>query len=121
MDILASSRRVQVEVDGVIVADSTSPGCCSRLASRRGTTYPRSTCEWTCSGTLTVRPDCPYKGTAEYWSIEVNGRAHPDHAWSYKAPFAESQKIAGLIAFYNEKVDLIVDGVRLDRPQTKFS
>jgi uncharacterized protein (DUF427 family) len=36
-------------------------------------------------------------------------------------PFAESQKIAGLIAFYNEKVDLIVDGVRLDRPQTMFS
>ena len=53
--------------------------------------------------------------------IDVNGRAHPDIAWSYKAPFAESQKIAGLIAFYNEKVDLVVDGLRLERPQTKFS
>ena len=31
------------------------------------------------------------------------------------------QRIAGLIAFYNEKVDLYVDGVRQERPSTKFS
>ena len=121
VDILASSRRVQVEVDGVIVADSTSP----RLLFETGlpTRYylPKIDVRMDLLRHTDSSTDCPYKGAAEYWSIEVNGRMHPDLAWSYKAPFAESQKIAGLIAFYNEKVDLIVDGVRLDRPQTKFS
>jgi uncharacterized protein (DUF427 family) len=46
---------------------------------------------------------------------------HEDLAWSYRAPFAECQKIAGLVAFYDEKVDVYVDGVRQERPRTKFS
>jgi uncharacterized protein (DUF427 family) len=121
VDILASSRRVQVEIDGVTVADSTSP----RLLFETGlpTRYylPKTDVRMDLLRHTDTSTGCPYKGTAEYWSIDVNGRAHPDIAWSYKAPFAESQKIAGLIAFYNEKVDLVVDGLRLDRPQTKFS
>ena len=121
VEILASSRRVQVEVDGVTVADSTSP----RLLFETGlpTRYylPKTDVQMDLLRHTDTSTGCPYKGTAEYWSIDVNGRTHPDIAWSYKAPFAESQKIAGLIAFYNEKVDLVVDGLRLDRPQTKFS
>ena len=121
VDILASSRRVQVEVDGVTVADSTSP----RLLFETGlpTRYylPKTDVRMDLLRHTDTSTGCPYKGTAEYWSIDVNGRTHPDIAWSYKAPFAESQKIAGLIAFYNEKVDLVVDGLHLDRPQTKFS
>ena len=46
---------------------------------------------------------------------------HDDLAWSYRTPLPESQKIAGLVAFYNEKVDIYVDGVRQERPSTKFS
>ncbi len=46
---------------------------------------------------------------------------HEDLAWSYRTPLPESQKIAGLVAFYNEKVDIYVDGVLQDRPRTKFS
>jgi uncharacterized protein (DUF427 family) len=64
---------------------------------------------------------CPYKGQAEYWSVRVADAVHADLGWSYPRPLPESQKIAGLISFYNEKVDLYVDGVRLDRPVTKFS
>ena len=121
VDILASSRRVQVEVDGVIVADSTSPRLLFETGLPTRYYFPKTDVRMDLLRHTDASTDCPYKGTAEYWSIEVNGREHPDLAWSYKAPFAESQKIAGLIAFYNEKVDLIVDGVRLDRPQTKFS
>src|SRR6476660_6829264 len=121
VDILASSRRVRVEVDGVSVADSTSP----RLLFETGlpTRYylPKTDVRMDLLRHTDTSTGCPYKGTAEYWSIDVNGRAHPDIAWSYRAPFAESQKIAGLIAFYNEKVNLVVDGLRLDRPQTKLS
>jgi uncharacterized protein (DUF427 family) len=64
---------------------------------------------------------CAYKGFARYWTVEVGGDAFEDVVWSYPTPLPENVKIAGLVAFYNEKVDLIVDGERLERPKTKFS
>jgi uncharacterized protein (DUF427 family) len=64
---------------------------------------------------------CPYKGSAQAWSVRLGERLHEKVAWSYPAPLPESVKIAGLIAFYNEKVDLDIDGVRQQRPSTVFS
>ncbi len=64
---------------------------------------------------------CPYKGVAEYRTVAIGAARHEDVAWSYPSPLPESQKIAGLVCFYNEKVDLIVDGEPLERPKTKFS
>ena len=64
---------------------------------------------------------CPYKGTASYWHLDLDGRRYDDFVWCYRAPLPESQKITGRVCFYNEKVDLVVDGQLLDRPRTKFS
>ena len=64
---------------------------------------------------------CPYKGRAESYAVRAAGRLHENLAWSYPAPLPESQKIVGLLAFYNEKVDLFVDGVPQERPSTHFS
>lgn len=121
VDILASSRRIQVEVDGVLVADSTSPHLLFETGLPTRYYLPKTHVRMDLLRPTDSATGCPYKGTAEYWSVEVNGAGHPDLAWSYQAPFAESQKIAGLIAFYNEKVDIIVDGEPLDRPHTVFS
>jgi uncharacterized protein (DUF427 family) len=65
---------------------------------------------------------CPYKGTtSHYWSVRVGGTVHPDLAWCYDFPTRQLLPIAGLISFYNEKVDIILDGERLPRPETHFS
>jgi uncharacterized protein (DUF427 family) len=64
---------------------------------------------------------CPYKGQAQYWSVRVGDRLVEDVAWSYRTPLPESQKIAGLVAFYNERVDLFTDDELQERPVTKFS
>jgi len=61
------------------------------------------------SGTAT---HCPYKGQAEYWSLRIGDDLVPDLAWSYPTPLPESQKIAGLVCFYPDKVDLYVDGIK---------
>jgi uncharacterized protein (DUF427 family) len=53
---------------------------------------------------------CPFKGEADYWSAEVAGEVHEDIVWSYAAPIPEAEGIAGLMCFYNERVDLTVDG-----------
>jgi uncharacterized protein (DUF427 family) len=65
---------------------------------------------------------CPYKGvTSGYWSVRIGDTSYPDLAWVYDFPTRELQPIAGLIAFYNEKVDTFLDGTLLERPVTHFS
>ena len=64
---------------------------------------------------------CPYKGTASYWSVVIDGNVHEDVLWTYHTPIPESQKVAGLVCFYNERVDMVIDGVEQERPKTKFS
>jgi uncharacterized protein (DUF427 family) len=66
--------------------------------------------------------ECPYKGTTSaYWSVRVGETVYPDLAWCYDFPTRALSPIAGLIAFYNEKVDIVLDGQRLTRPATHFS
>ena len=69
-----------------------------------------------------TRTACPYKGTTSgYWTARVNGKTHPDIAWSYDFSTRQLLPIAGLVAFYNEKVDIVLDGQMLARPTTHFS
>jgi len=46
---------------------------------------------------------------------------HPDLAWTYDYPLPAVAPITGMVAFYNEKLDITVDGVKLERAQTHFS
>ena len=64
---------------------------------------------------------CPYKGDAGYWALRVGDKKYPDFVWSYPRPIPEIPKIENLLCFYNEKVDLYVDGVKQVRPVTPFS
>jgi uncharacterized protein (DUF427 family) len=64
---------------------------------------------------------CPYKGQASYWSVEVDGTLHEDAVWTYESPLPESQKVIGLVSFYNEHVDIVLDGEPQERPRTHFS
>ena len=66
-----------------------------------------------------TRTLCPYKGvTSGYWSAQVGESMLSDVAWTYHTPLPAVAPIANLVAFYNEKVDITVDGVRLPRPRT---
>ena len=121
VDILASSRHIRVEVDGITVADSRRP----RILFETGLP-PRYYLPLTDVRMDLLRPSdsethCPYKGTASYWSVDTGRAEHRDIVWMYRTPLPESQKIAGLACFYNEKVDLFVDGERQERPRTQFS
>jgi uncharacterized protein (DUF427 family) len=64
---------------------------------------------------------CPYKGvTTGYWSVRVGDTLQQDLAWTYHYPLPSVAQITGMVAFYNEKLDISVDGVKLERPQTHF-
>ncbi len=48
---------------------------------------------------------CEYKGTASYWSLNVNGRLSENFAWSYHQPNAAYEVIKDHLAIYPSKVD----------------
>ena len=121
VDILASSRHVRVEVDGVTVADSHSPRILYETGLPPRYYLPLTHIRMDLLQPSDTQTSCPYKGTAAYWSVDTGSGPHEDIVWIYRAPLPESQKIAGLASFYNEKVDLFIDSERQERPRTHFS
>ncbi|MBV8949695.1 MAG: DUF427 domain-containing protein, partial [Actinobacteria bacterium] len=122
IDILGSSRHVRIEVEGVTIADSTQPRVLyeTSLPPR----YYLPICDVRLdllepSATVT---GCAYKGFAHHWTVVLDGeRTRRDVAWTYWTPLPEATKIAGLICFYDEKVDVHLDGELQERPRTHFS
>ncbi|MEB4211959.1 DUF427 domain-containing protein [Mycobacterium sp. 94-17] len=126
VDALRSRRHVRVELEGIVLADTDSPVLLFETGlPTRYYIDPTDVSfgHLTPSATQTL---CPYKGvTSGYWSVRVGSPGeqviHEDLAWTYHYPLPAVAPIAGLIAFYNEKLDIAVDGVRLARPRTHFS
>jgi uncharacterized protein (DUF427 family) len=121
VDILASSRHVRIDLDGVTVAESRAPRILFETSLPPRYYLPLSDLRTDLLRPSDRQTHCPYKGTATYWSVEINGTVYEDLVWIYRQTLPESQKIIGLACFYNEKVDLFVDGERQDRPRTPFS
>jgi uncharacterized protein (DUF427 family) len=122
VDALRSSRHVRIELDGTLLAESPSPVMVFETGLPTRYYLDRTAVSFEDlepSDTVTA---CPYKGrTSAYWSARIGGALHEDIAWSYDFPTRELLPIAGLVAFYNEHVDVTVDGTRLSRPTTPFS
>lgn len=121
IDIAPSGRRVRVEIDGETVADTTNASFLFETNLPTRYYIPKTDVRMELLTPTDSATHCPYKGTARYWSVDVGGNSYPDIVWGYDAPLAESQKIVGLVSFYNEKVDIYVDEVLEEQPKTKFS
>jgi len=121
VEAIASSRHVSVELDGVLLADSRRPVLLFETSLPTRYYVPvedvnHAVLEPTANTSL-----CPYKGVADhYWSVAGNPGA-ANIAWSYSAPLPAVAKVAGLVAFYNELLDITVDGVPQQRPESPFS
>ena len=122
VDVIASSRHVQVVLGGETVADTRRARFL--FETRLPTRYyiPPEDVRMDLlvpSATLTA---CPYKGRATYCSVRIGPGEFPDIVWCYPDPIPECPKIAGLLCFFNEQVDEIrVDGVAVPRPLTRWS
>jgi uncharacterized protein (DUF427 family) len=121
IDILQSSRHVEVFIDGTKIADTHKP----RLLFETGLPVryyiPKTDVRLDLLEPSELTTDCPYKGTANYYSVDVDGSRHENVVWWYQHPVHESARIAGYVSFYNEKVDIYVDGALQNRPKTVFS
>ncbi len=121
VQILPSSRHVVVRVDGLVVAESRHVTFLYETNLPRRTYFSKLDVRMELLTPTATNSRCPYKGTASYWTVTTPGGEHADWAWSYPSPFRESAAIAGLVAFFDERVDLVVDGVDQPRPVTPFS
>jgi len=121
VDALRSSRTVRVEMEGIVLAESSAPVMVFETGLPTRYYFDRTAVDFThLRSSDTVTP-CPYKGrTSVYWSVETGDAVHADLAWSYDFPTRQLLPIAGLVAFLNEKVDLFVDGEPQPRPTTHF-
>ena len=121
VDALRSSRRLRVESKGVVLAESSSPILCFETGLPTRYYVNRTDVDFTHLVASDTESACPYKGvTSAYWSARIEDRIHPDIAWAYDFPTRELLPIAGLVAFYNEKVDLFLDDVELLRPRARL-
>ncbi|PRX47884.1 uncharacterized protein (DUF427 family) [Prauserella shujinwangii] len=120
VDILPSSRHVRIEVGGVTVAESARPWLLFETGLPTRYYLPKTDVRLDLLEPSDTVTHCPYKGRAEYWSVRVGDEVLPDLVWSYRTPLPESARIAGLVAFADERVDTYVDGVRQERPNTRF-
>lgn len=121
IDVLTSSRHVRVEIDGETVAETQRP----RLLFETGLPVRYYIPRLDVRADLLVPSDkttlCAYKGIASYYSIALGDTTIPDVVWTYRFPNYEYAKIQDRLCFFNEKVDLYVDGDLEIRPHTMWS
>ena len=121
VEAIASSRHVTVVLEGVELADSRRPVLLFETGLPTRYYLPPDDVRLDLLEPTSNRSRCPYKGaTEQYWSV----RGVPDAtnvAWCYADPFPAVAKVAGLVAFYNEMVDITLDGEALERPVSVFS
>jgi uncharacterized protein (DUF427 family) len=119
IDVLKSSRHIRVEVNGTTVADTTRPSLLfeTRLPVRYY--IPKVDCRMDLLIPSEKHTSCPYKGEASYWAVQTDQGLVPDVVWSYPRPISDCAKIENLLSFYNEKVDIYIDGDKEELPQTR--
>jgi uncharacterized protein (DUF427 family) len=122
VDTLRSTRPVRIELDGIVLAESPAPVLLFETGLPTRYYLNRTEVNFDCLAATGTVTSCPYKGTtSDYWSAHIGDSIHDDIAWAYDFPTRHVQPIAGMVAFYNERVDVTVAGQRLERPRTHFS
>ena len=116
IDIVHSSRQVRVELDGATLAESSRPRLLFEPPLPVRYYLPRDDVRTDLLEPSDTRTRCAYKGEAAYYAREGT-----DVAWTYREPLREASEVTGYVAFFNERVDIVVDGERLERPITPWS
>jgi uncharacterized protein (DUF427 family) len=121
VDVLRSSRHVRVVIAGETVAETRRPTLLFETSLPTRYYIPPEDVRMDLLQPSSAMTACPYKGTACYWSDRVGDTFKKDVVWTYREPIQENPKIKGLFCFYNERVDLYVDGELQPRPRTPWS
>lgn len=116
IDIVHSSRHVRVERDGVVLAESSEPYLLFEPPIPVRYYLPAEDVRLDLLAPSDTKTFCAYKGQASYLALDGE-----NVAWTYPQPLREASEITDRVAFFNEHVDIVVDGERRERPVTPWS
>lgn len=121
VDVLDTSRPVKVTVAGEVVAETTRARVLYETSLPPRWYIPAADVRQSALVPSDSRTVCAYKGHASYWSVRAGGALSEDLVWYYPEPRHEAARIKDYLCFYNEKVDLEIDGDLQERPRTPWS
>jgi len=121
IDTYRTARPVRVSVDGETVAESTRAVALFESGLPARFYLPADDIRMDLLEPSEKTSRCAYKGVATYWHVRLGDTLHEDLAWTYAEPEDDGRAIGGLICFFNERVDLEVDGEEQERPVTQWS
>jgi uncharacterized protein (DUF427 family) len=121
VDVLQSSRHVRVSVNGETIAETQRPRILFETGLPPRYYIPPEDVNPDLLQASDTQTDCPYKGRASYHSVIAGSETAGELVWYYPDPIPAAAAIKDHLCFYNEKVDLEVDGESQERPRTPFS
>lgn len=121
IDTYPTTRRVRVSVDGEVVAESTRAVALFESGLPPRFYLPAEDVRMGLLEPSETKTRCAYKGVASYWHVRADDTLHDDLAWAYPEPDRDAGAIRDLVCFFNERVDLDVDGEVQERPRTQWS
>ncbi len=121
VDVLESSRHIQVAINGQTVADTHRLRILFETGHPTRYYIPPEDVRMDLLEQSDLHTRCPYKGEASYWTARIGDQELKDIVWGYQDPIAECPRIRGHLSFFNEKVDVTVDGKPEARPITSWS
>ena len=121
IDVLPSSRHVRISLEGELLAESAHPTALFESNLPPRWYLPREDVVAELEPTETVT-HCGYKGQASYYAVRLgSGDTVRDLVWTYTDPFPEAGRIQNLLCFFNERVDIELDGEPQERPVSAWS
>jgi uncharacterized protein (DUF427 family) len=105
VDILPRRNRVVARHDGVLLGDTSRALLVDEQDHGLVFYFPRADVRLDALRATDTVTYCPFKGKASHWSLASGG---DDVAWSYEEPYPEVARLAGFVAFYQDRVDVSV-------------
>ncbi len=121
LDFTPQPQRVEIAVDGVTIASSNRAIVMHETGLPPRHYLPPDDVRLELTAASPTATACPFKGQASYLHFVIDGTEHRDLAWSYERPINGVEQITGLVCFFDERVDVMLDGELQPRPQTAWS
>lgn len=120
VDILDSSRHVRVSLDGQPLAETRRARVVYETGLPPRWYIPAADARTDLLADSDTTSGCAYKGFASYKSLAGAGSGGEDIVWYYPEPTRDAERLRDRLCFWNERVDLEVDGEPLERAVTHW-
>ncbi|HEX7992389.1 MAG TPA: DUF427 domain-containing protein [Streptosporangiaceae bacterium] len=103
-----AAAHVEIRLDGQMIAESDRAVRLDETGSPARYYFLREDVRTDLLQATSHQTTCPFKGQASYWSVRLGDKVYDSVVWGYETQIPEAAGIAGLLCFYNDRVDLTV-------------